>query len=174
MRKNEGYSLIILMMVIAVMSIGLMLAVPVWQTQIQREKEEELIFRGKQYVEAIRLYQMKHPGTFPKAFEDLFKERCLRQLYKDPMTEDGEWNVILHAEGVSRQKGGSPQKIMIAPQKVLTSIKNPLIIGVVSASTKKSIRIYYDNDIYDKWLFYYGQDPAKMPEIIFFGQSEKD
>ena len=174
MRKNEGYSLIILMMVIAVMSIGLMLAVPVWQTQIQRGKEEELIFRGKQYVEAIRLYQMKHPGTFPKAFEDLFKERCLRQLYKDPMTEDGEWNVILHAEGVSQQKGGSPQKIMIAPQKVLTSIKNPLIIGVVSSSTKKSIRIYYDNDSYDKWLFYYGQDPAKMPEIIFFGQSEKD
>lgn len=174
MTRKEGYTLIILMVAISVLSIGLLVAIPVWQTQIQREKEEELIFRGQQYVEAIRLFQMKHPGTFPKTLEQLVEERCLRQLYKDPMTDHGEWNVILHSEGVAREKDRSPQKILVAPQRVLPTIKNPLIIGVASSSTRKSIRIYYDNESYDKWLFYYGQDPAKMPEIIFYGQSEKD
>ena len=151
-----------------------MLAVPIWQTQIQREKEEELIFRGKQYVEAIRLFQMKHPGSFPKTLEQLVEERCLRQLYRDPMTEDGAWNLILLSGAIARERERAPQKVLIASQKVLPAIKNPLIIGVVSSSTRKSIRIYYENDSYDKWLFYYGQDPTKMPEIILYGQSEED
>jgi len=200
MRQIQGYTLIILMFVLFVMSLGLMLAVPVWQTQIQREKEEELIFRGKQYVEAIRLFQIKKPGAFPKDFEELIKEKCLRKPFKDPMTEHGEWNVVLLSQGPSarrtrsprrsgrneRQRGpGTPsegsagtstsiQKVLIAPYSVLSSIDNPLIIGVVSTSTQKSFKIYNKQESYDKWLFYYGQDPSKMPEIVYYGQEEKD
>jgi hypothetical protein len=44
---------------------------------------------------------------------------------------------------------------------------------VVSSSTKKSIRIYNDQESYDKWLFFYGQDPEKMPEIVYYGKTEK-
>lgn len=200
MKKVKGYTLIILMFAIFVMSLGLMVAVPVWKTQIQREKEEELIFRGKQFVEAIRLFQIKKPGAFPRDFEELIEEKCLRKHYKDPMTDNGEWNVVLLYQGPSTprtrpsrrrasrttQRGQSAtgrgttgtsmaiQKVLIAPQSALSSIDNPLIIGVVSASTQKSIKIYYQQDSYDKWLFYYGQDPEKMPEIVYYGQKEKD
>ena len=76
--KQRGYAIIALMIAISIMSILLMAAVPVWQTVIQREKEEELIFRGKQYVEAIRIYQLKHPGAFPRSLEELYKDRCIR------------------------------------------------------------------------------------------------
>ncbi len=200
MKKTEGYTLIILMFAIFVMSLGLMVAVPVWKTQIQREKEEELIFRGKQYVEAIRLFQIKKPGAFPRDFEELIEEKCLRKSYKDPMTENGEWNIVLLYQGPSTsrtrpsgrrtrrasQRGQEAtergtigtsmaiQKVLIAPQTALPSIDNPVIIGVVSSSTQKSIKIYYQQDSYDKWLFYYGQDPNKMPEIVNYGQKEKD
>lgn len=174
MDRNKGYTLIILMISVAVMSIGLLVAIPVLKTQLQREKEEELIFRGKQYIEAIRLFQIKYPGRFPKTLEQLLEEKCVRKLYEDPMTKDDEWNVILHHEGISSKKKRAAQKILIAPQRALPSIDNPQILGVVSSSTQESIKIYNDQTAYDKWLFYYGQDPKKMPEIIYYGQTEKE
>lgn len=94
-RKQKGYTLLILLFAVSIVSIGLIVAVPVWQTQIRREKEEELIFRGNQYVEAIRLYQLKKPGSYPKTLDELVEEKCIRRLYKDPMTSHGEWNIIL-------------------------------------------------------------------------------
>ena len=80
-RTDRGYVLIMLSIAVLALSIGLMVAVPVWQTLVQREKEEELIFRGKQYVEAIRLYQTKFPGRFPDSLEALSKENCLRREF---------------------------------------------------------------------------------------------
>jgi type II secretory pathway pseudopilin PulG len=173
MNKKEGYILIILMVAVFIMAIGFLLAAPIWKTQIQREKEEELIFRGKQYVEAVRLFQIKYPGSFAKTFEELLEERCLRKMYKDPMTENGEWNIILPYGGASRRREGATQRILVVPQSALGSVDNPRIIGVVSSSPDKSIKIYFDQETYDKWLFYYGFDPEKMPEIIYYGETEK-
>jgi hypothetical protein len=205
MRGSRGYILIMLLVIITIMGIGLMVAVPVWQTEIQREQEAELIFRGNQYVEAVRIFQTKNPGRFPKTLEELLKTKCIRRVYKDPMTPEGEWNVILHQEGVGGRRGpaagsgsrlistqvarqqarqrqaqqqGRPegftaQKVMVAPLKVLSSIQNAQILGVVSASTKKSIRVYEDGESYDKWLFYYGHDSNQKPEIVYYGQTAK-
>ncbi len=174
MKRSKGYTLLILMIAVAVMSIGLLVAIPVLKTQLQREKEEELIFRGKQYVEAIRLFQIKYPGRFPKTLEQLQEEKCIRKLFKDPITKEGEWNVILHHEGVASKKKRAVQKILVAPQRALPSIDNPQILGVVSSSSQESIKIYNEQTTYDKWLFFYGQDPNKMPDIIYYGQSEKE
>ncbi|MFB0566760.1 MAG: type II secretion system protein [Candidatus Aminicenantaceae bacterium] len=174
MLYREGYTIIILLIAISVLSIGLLVAVPIWQTQIQREKEEELIFRGKQYVEAIRRYQIRHPGKFPKNLDELVEEKCLRKLFKDPIMEHGEWNLILLSQGLSIKKEQSAQKVLVAPPKALSSIASPNIIGIVSSSTKKSIKIYQDQETYDKWLFFYGKDPQKMPEIVYYGKTEKD
>jgi type II secretory pathway pseudopilin PulG len=173
MARKKGYILIILMVAVFIMAIGFLVAVPIWKTQLQREKEEELIFRGKQYVEAVRLFQLKYPGSFPKSFEELLEDKCLRKMYKDPMTKNGEWDVIVPYGGASRRREGAIQKIMVVPQSALSSIDSPRIIGVVSSSPAKSIKIYFDQETYDKWLFYYGFDPEKMPEIVYFGETEK-
>jgi len=177
--ENKGYALIALMILISVMSIFLLTAVPVWQTIVQREKEEELIFRGKQYVEAIRIYQLKHPGAFPKSLKELYKEKCIRKLYRDPMTEHGKWYVILlptrvRAFGRQRRffRGRTFNEVLLVPEEQLDSIDFPQIIGVASRSTKKSIKIYLNQDRYDRWLFFYGQDPKRMPNIIYYGKSE--
>jgi type II secretory pathway pseudopilin PulG len=187
--RASGYVLIMLLFLITAMAIGLMVAVPVWQTQIQREKEAELIFRGNQYVEAVRIFQLKKPGTFPKSLDDLTKEKCIRRLFKDPMNPDGDWNIILLPEvvvggSVRRGPDGNPvrpmqrrgagfsvQRIMVAPESALSSIRNAQILGVVSSSTLKSFRIYNEEESYDKWLFFYGYDPSNPPEILYYGRS---
>ncbi|MBN2206157.1 MAG: hypothetical protein JW742_02025 [Candidatus Aminicenantes bacterium] len=167
------------MFVVFALALGALVALPIWQTQVQRENEQELIFRGKQYVEAVRLYQMKYPGSFPQSFEELVEERCIRRLYKDPMTRDGLWNVILQTGEIGEtgemgdvQTETAPQKIMVAPQSALSAIDLPIIIGVVSASSRKSILVYRKQTTYDKWLFYYGQDPDKLPQIVYYGREE--
>ncbi len=172
-KSPDGYLLIMLMLAVFIISIGLLIAVPVWRTEIQREKEEELIFRGKQYVEAVRIFALKNPGRFPSDLKDLLEKRCIRKLYPDPMSENGEWNLVLGAGGTGSGSGASVQKVLIAPLSALPSIQNPRILGVVSSSPQRSIRIYYDQETYDKWLFYYGQDPAKLPEIVYFGGEER-
>jgi hypothetical protein len=62
----------------------------------QRQKEEELIFRGQQYTRAIQLY-VRRFGRYPTSLEELEDTnelRFIRKLYKDPMTTDGEWRLI--------------------------------------------------------------------------------
>lgn len=177
MKRNEGYTIIMLLVAAFVLAIGLLVAIPVWQTQIQRENEEELIFRGKQYVEAIRLYQQKNPAQFPKTLEELYKKRYLRRIYPEPMTKNGKWDVILQQERLARsERPAGPSgglQLLVVPEANLSSIGNPRILGVVSSSAKKSIRLYNEENAYNKWLFYYGQDPKVKPDIVYYGQTEK-
>jgi hypothetical protein len=90
------------------------------------------------------------------------------------MTPDGEWDIILLYSGVSSKKGSAAQKILVAPPSALSVIQNPQILGVVSSSTQTSIKIYIKQESYDKWLFFYGRDPDNMPEIVYFGEEDKD
>jgi hypothetical protein len=68
-------------------------------TNGKREKEEEMIWRGKQYVRGVKLYYRKM-GRFPTSLDDLTKPqvgslRFMRQAYKDPMNkQDGTWRLI--------------------------------------------------------------------------------
>src|SRR5258708_15317769 len=83
---------------VATMLITAMAVTPNLLTEGRREKEEELVWRGNQYVRAIGLYYRKF-GKYPTKVEDLTKEtngvRFLRQAYTDPMNkEDGSWRFI--------------------------------------------------------------------------------
>jgi len=74
-----------LLVTMSVMGIMLSIALPVWQTFMQREREAELVFRGEQYVHAIDLYS-RRTGGFPTSLEALRAGRFIRRLYKDPIT----------------------------------------------------------------------------------------
>jgi hypothetical protein len=172
MTGKKGYLVIMLMMAVFAIAIGFLIAVPVWQTEVKREKEEELIFRGEQYVEAVRLYVIKNPGRFPASLKELLDKKFIRKLYKDPMTESGEWNVILNPTSGGLSSGSEPQ-VYVVPEKALSSVRQPVVLGVVSSSPKQSVKIYNEQETYDKWLFYYGQDPKKLPKIILYGEKSK-
>lgn len=179
--RPRGYVLIILMMAVFVLALSFLVAMPVWQTELQREKEEELIFRGNQYVEAVRIYIQKNPGRYPATLQELLDKKCIRRLYRDPFDREGQWNVVLVSAPGAGQGGAvqagmagrqSVQEVLVAPEKVLPAIKNAQILGVVSTSTNRSIKIYNDQESHDKWLFFYGQDPKKPPKIRYYGQKE--
>ena len=107
---QRGYAMAALLVSIGVMTLLMSVAMPVWRTQAQREKEAELVFRGEQIARAINLYTRKMGGgNFPPNLDVLVQGRFLRKLYKDPMTEKGEWDLILAGAGVPGE-GGSPQQ----------------------------------------------------------------
>ena len=87
----------------AVMAIMLSVAMPVWRTAVQREREAELIFRGEQYAHAIELFNRKN-GGFPPSLAVLEQGRFIRKLYKDPMTEEGDFQPVYVGQAI----GGVP------------------------------------------------------------------
>src|SRR5579859_1746379 len=101
---QEGYALTLVIFLLALVVIASVAAAPDVITNGRREKEEEMIWRGKQYVRGIRLYvryyQMHGGATqFPTSMEDLTKNkvgiRFMRQAYKDPVNQvDGSWRMI--------------------------------------------------------------------------------
>jgi len=99
MRRQHGYALLLVIFLTMLVTLGTIVAAPAVRTERQREKEEEMIWRGKQYIRGIKLYYRKN-GRFPTSLEDLAKPkngslRYLRQAYKDPMNkEDGSWRLI--------------------------------------------------------------------------------
>ncbi len=85
---QEGYILLVLMLMAALVTIGLTVELPAIRTQIRRDRENELIHRGAQYARAIKRYYKKF-GQYPARIEQLENTnniRFLRKKYKDPIT----------------------------------------------------------------------------------------
>ena len=98
--RQQGFTLVALVVITTVMTILVAAAMPMWSQIVKRDREAELIFRGLQYAEAIRVFQQRF-GRQPVSLEELLNAnpRCLRQLWKDPMTEDGEWSLVVAQPG---------------------------------------------------------------------------
>ena len=101
--REAGYALLMVIFVGALMLVAVAAAAPNILTQGVREKEEEMIWRGKQYARAVKLYYRKN-GRFPASIDDLVEKRTtlryLRQAYKDPMNrQDGTWRLIYVSPG---------------------------------------------------------------------------
>jgi hypothetical protein len=97
-RSQEGYALLIVMFLLTLLVLMTIAAAPNVITDARREKETEMIWRGKQYVRGIKRYYMKL-HRFPTELDDLTKPktgiRFMRQAYKDPMNDvDGSWRLI--------------------------------------------------------------------------------
>jgi len=87
-RNQRGYILLTLMLFVALLTIGALAMVENIESQIKRDREEELIHRGVQYSRAVRHYFKKF-GRYPNRIEDLENTnnvRFLRKRYKDPIT----------------------------------------------------------------------------------------
>lgn len=88
--------LLSILLVMTLMLIALSIGALRISQQIKREKEEELVHRGREYAVAIKRFYHKN-GTYPVSVEQLESTnnlRFLRKRYKDPMTEKGEWKLV--------------------------------------------------------------------------------
>jgi len=98
-RGEQGYTLALMIGILTVMAIAVAAAIPAWSAAGAREREEELIARGFQYAEAIRVFQQRF-GRLPNRLDELveIEPRSIRRLWEDPMP-DGGWLVILEGPG---------------------------------------------------------------------------
>jgi type II secretory pathway pseudopilin PulG len=135
--SSRGYILAMLLAIIVAMGILLTAALPSLTAEIQRDQEAELIYRGEAMAAAIRTYRAK-TGGYPLNLEDLTKVRppILRKLYLDPMTHEGEWELITAVQpGASGDKTGLP------------------IVGVKSRCQKDSYKVYQGKTLISDWAF---------------------
>jgi type II secretory pathway pseudopilin PulG len=143
-------------MAVAVLNIMLAAAMPKWSEMIKRDKEEELISRGWQYAEAIRVFQRRFQ-RYPVKLDELIKAkpRCIRQLWKDPMTASGEWvPILLGGPGSQIHPPGTPDT---PPSQGLDPNQPQItagpIVGVRSRSPSKSLLVFFGHERYDEWEF---------------------
>lgn len=105
--NERGIAMVALLVSMAVMAVVLSVALPSWKTLTQRDREEELIFRGTQYARAISLYQRKFANSFPPTIDFLVDQKFLRRKYKDPMVKDGEFQLLVVGQESGQAGQGS-------------------------------------------------------------------
>jgi len=159
--REAGYNLVMLMVAVTVLNIMVAISLPMWTEVIRRDKEEELISRGFQYIEAIRVFKNRYQ-RLPVRLEELIevKPRCIRRLWKDPMTDGGKFQPIFENEG--QPIVPPPQGQTVPPGK--PDEQNPPggenppvatgpIVGVRSRSHDKSFLVFTGKEHYDEWRF---------------------
>lgn len=159
LRSQRGMALFTVLLAIMVIGLMLSLAGQTWSEVMQREREEELLFRGEQYRRAIESYYLTGHGgmgNYPRTLEDLLKDprsletkRHLRKLYLDPFTNE-EFELISAGGGVTGES---------ATAQSVDRIK-----GVRSSSSLKPFRqdgfpeeyaTFKGATSYSKWEFLY-------------------
>lgn len=93
---EDGFILLTVIFLVALLVIAMSVAAPEIAKQIQRDREVETMQRGKQYIRAIQLYYRKF-GAYPPNIGALVKTnniRFLRKRYTDPITGKDDWKPI--------------------------------------------------------------------------------
>lgn len=167
---HRGFTLAGLIVVLAVMAIALTVAIQSVTFQKRRENEEELIFRGQQFVEAIRLFRARN-GRFPLSLDELYtaKPRVIRKQWRDPMTGKADWRPLLFGQDGQTVTPPTGVRATPAPQPTPQATPGPgapgepqggPIVGVSSRSCEESIRVLDGRTRYCDWKFVF--DPNKQ------------
>src|SRR3954452_22848763 len=171
--SEQGYAMAALLIAMSIMAIMFTVAMPVWKQTAQREKEEELVFRGRQYVHAIGLFQRKFANAYPPNIDVLVDQRFLRKKFKDAITNDDFAPIAVGqgAPGTQTPAGqrGAPGSTGQQPAQQAGRGAGPAqstsppgqtaggISGVTSKSKAQSIRLYNGRGHYNEWAFVYIQ-----------------
>jgi len=146
--------MVVLLIGMAITAIWMSAALPAWRQQVQRQREEDLIFRGEQYARAIMLFQDKNNGANPPNIDILVSQHYLRKKWKDPITND---DFLPFGPGVAVPGSAAPGQG--APGQAPGRGSQPAqggqagITGVRSKSQAASIKIYENQQQYNLWPF---------------------
>lgn len=107
----SGFTYIAILIAVAIIGAALATTGVVWHTHQQREREQQLLFVGGQFRQAIGRYYsvgagVGAAGQYPTRLDDLLRDprrvgiaRYLRKIYHDPITGDRKWGLIKDARG---------------------------------------------------------------------------
>jgi type II secretory pathway pseudopilin PulG len=111
--SEEGYILLWVIFIVAILTISLSVAVPRVIKEIQLDRERETMMRGRQYTRAVQLYYRKF-HAYPPNMDALVKTneiRFLRKKYTDPMTGKDDWKPIRFGQAKTQTLGFFGQPI---------------------------------------------------------------
>lgn len=99
MPGKKGFTLIELLVVLAIVAMLLSIITPRYMQQTDKAKEAVL----RQNLTAVRICIDKYyadKGHYPEQLQDLVKERYLRQVPRDPLTnQDSSWQLVQVDDG---------------------------------------------------------------------------
>lgn len=108
-RRQRGFTLAGVLLLTAALGAGMAAYGEIASHAAQREKEQELLFVGGQFRQAIEAYYERTPGAvrrYPQTLEDLLHDkrhpmpqRHLRRLYADPLTGKAGWGLLPAPDG---------------------------------------------------------------------------
>lgn len=181
--------LIVIIFLVTLVAVALAAVAPAIGTQIKRDREEELVHRGKQYTRAIQLFFRKF-GRYPASIDQLENTnnlRFLRKKYTDPITGKDEWKLIRFGQAHPKKPpawmktgiaagnmgGGlgssTPQSGVSNASDISKSLSgSPTIgggpiVGVASTSDKEGLKEIDGKTKYSEWEFVY--DPTLDPNF---------
>jgi hypothetical protein len=104
--RQRGVVMLWALMCVALISIYLMKVGQMWETNIRRANEDELLRRGDAIRNGIQSFvRAESSNAFPRNFDDLlqdprasFVRRHLRSAYADPITH-GDWQIVKGPNG---------------------------------------------------------------------------
>lgn len=107
--RERGFTYLGLLVIVAVLGVVLAGAGQVWHVAMKRDKEQELLFVGSQFREAIKRYYENSPALsrrYPSTLEELLSDprypstqRYLRKIYADPVSGNVSWGVVKGPSG---------------------------------------------------------------------------
>ena len=133
---EDGYVLLVLLLMVALLSVGFIGMIQKIDFEIKRDREEEMIHRGVQYSRAVRKFVNKFQ-RYPSSIEELESTnniRFLRKRYKDPIT--GKDFKILHYSDMPSfiSTMAAAQAASIASQQKVTGLASSDVATNTSGS----------------------------------------
>jgi type II secretory pathway pseudopilin PulG len=169
-RASDGYTMVAVVIGMAILAILIMGVAPSVATIMKREREKELLFRGKQYARAIALFQRRY-GRFPNELKELYENRprTIRKLFKEPICRCPDWHVIyqnspdaIPGGGIGGPPGMPPagRPLPTPTPGVFGASGQPKsigpIIGVRSGVHEEALTEWRGQKFYDEWRFIMG------------------
>ncbi|MEP6801019.1 MAG: type II secretion system protein [Acidobacteriota bacterium] len=170
---QSGFTMVAVVIGILILTIVIAAVGPALGTIGKREREKELVFRGKQYARAIGLFQRRY-GRYPNTLKEMLENnpRTIRQLWKDPMCNCSDWYLLILNTPDAIPQGGNPlggpgpaptlggsrpvPTPTPAPSAFGTTQTAGPIVGVRSKVHKEALGEWRGKKFYDEWKFLVG------------------
>jgi hypothetical protein len=114
-------------------------------------------------VRALESYARENLNQSPPSLRVLEEEKHIRRLYTDPLSAEGEWNLVMKPAS-----GG--KKLLIVPVSAAGRfLTQASIVGVCSTSAESGFLEYRGRKRYNEWAFYLGdsEEEEDMPPLEF-------
>ena len=103
-RRNQGFTLLELMIAMFIVIILLSVALPTYQRSVQYAKETVLKENLWQMRKAIDQYA-SDKGKYPPSLESLIESKYLREMPIDPILEAAEWDPVMGEDPLNPDSG---------------------------------------------------------------------